>query len=285
MIKKIFVPVRGDGKGENVLRHAAVIAKRFGAQIEATHCRPNLEDLMPFGQYVPGFMRDDLKQQAAALADEEEKKLRSQFDAFVSTLGLKIAEGPLADEPSIRWVEAQGRIIDVMKERARLCDLIAVARPDRDRNVGTNTLKAALFSSGRPVLMAPPAETAPQSLCERLAFAWNGSFEATRALVAAMPMMRSASSLTLLAIGVGEAHGAKAEELQSYLALHGVAASVRRAPEGDDVGETLLAEAAAAGADALVMGAYGQSHERETIFGGNTQTVVDQAKMPVVFVH
>jgi nucleotide-binding universal stress UspA family protein len=35
----------------------------------------------------------------------------------------------------------------------------------------------------------------------------------------------------------------------------------------------------------LIMGAYGESHERETLFGGNTQTVVDRAELPVVLVH
>ena len=33
------------------------------------------------------------------------------------------------------------------------------------------------------------------------------------------------------------------------------------------------------------MGAYGDSHERETVFGGNTQTVVDTATTPVIFNH
>jgi nucleotide-binding universal stress UspA family protein len=35
----------------------------------------------------------------------------------------------------------------------------------------------------------------------------------------------------------------------------------------------------------MVMGAYGDSHEKETIFGGNTQYIVDNANMPVVLVH
>ena len=285
MIKKIFVPIRGDGKGENVLRHAAVLAKRFNAHIEAAHSRPIMEEVLPFGLQMPSFMRDDIKKQAVELADAEEKKLREQFDAIVASQGLTLTDAPQAGGPSIAWIEESGKIIDVMKHRARLADLLVVAKPDRDRNVGTNTLKAALFSSGRPVLMAPPAESAPSSLLERIAIAWNGSFEATRALVAAHELIRLASAVTVLTVGHSEAHGASAEELVSYLGLHGVSATVRSAEKRGDVGATLLAEARAAGADTLLMGAYGQSHERETIFGGNTQTVVDEATMPVVFVH
>jgi hypothetical protein len=39
MIRKILVPVRGDGKGDNVLAHAAALARGFNAHIEITHCR------------------------------------------------------------------------------------------------------------------------------------------------------------------------------------------------------------------------------------------------------
>ena len=52
--------------------------------------------------------------------------------------------------------------MDVIKRHGRLADLVAVAKPDRDRNLGVNTLKSALFNTGRPVLLCPPADTAPQ---------------------------------------------------------------------------------------------------------------------------
>ena len=34
MISKILVPVRGDGEGDNVLAHAAALAREFNALIE-----------------------------------------------------------------------------------------------------------------------------------------------------------------------------------------------------------------------------------------------------------
>ena len=53
MIHKILVPVRGDGKGDNVLAHAAALARRFSAHIEVTHCRPRPQDLLPYGVPIP----------------------------------------------------------------------------------------------------------------------------------------------------------------------------------------------------------------------------------------
>lgn len=50
-------------------------------------------------------------------------------------------------------------------------------------------------------------------------------------------------------------------------------------------GDQLLAEARSAGAGKLVMGAYLESCERESIFGGNSQVAVGEADLPVVLVH
>ena len=62
----------------------------------------------------------------------------------------------------------------MIRRHGRLADMICVAKPDVDRSLGANTLKAALFHTGRPVMMCPPTETAPDALGARVAIAWNG---------------------------------------------------------------------------------------------------------------
>jgi nucleotide-binding universal stress UspA family protein len=44
----------------------------------------------------------------------------------------------------------------------------------------------------------------------------------------------------------------------------------------------LLSQAAAFGADLVVMGAYGHSHLSEWVFGGVTRTVLREAGVPVL---
>ena len=56
-IAKILVPVRGDGKGENVFAHAAAIARRHNAHVEAVHCRARPADMIPQGLFVPAMLR------------------------------------------------------------------------------------------------------------------------------------------------------------------------------------------------------------------------------------
>jgi nucleotide-binding universal stress UspA family protein len=48
-------------------------------------------------------------------------------------------------------------------------------------------------------------------------------------------------------------------------------------------GEILLAQAAAHGADLLIMGAYGHTRLREFVFGGATHHVLNHAPLPVLF--
>ena len=166
--------------------------------------------------------------------------------------------------------------------------MIAVAKPDRDRNLGFNTLKAALFHSGRPVLMCPPADTPPVRSGAQVALAWNGSAEAARALVAVHRRAADRGrSHHPVATGRMPAPAPSADDLVTYLGLHGIArrGSRRSLAEPECRARTAGRRPPRLGADMLVMGAYGDSHERETVFGGNTQTVVDTARIPVLFNH
>jgi nucleotide-binding universal stress UspA family protein len=77
--------------------------------------------------------------------------------------------------------------------------------------------------------------------------------------------------------------GPEAPELVSYLATHGVRASMRQFASIDrEVGAGLLAAAGAFGADLLCMGAYSHSRLRQLILGGVTRHVLEAATLPVL---
>lgn len=131
--------------------------------------------------------------------------------------------------------------------------------------------------------MTPPTDP-PGDLGTRVAIGWNGSMEASRAVAQTESLVSAADSVTILRGGSMEPHGATTEELVQYYGLRGVETGIHRF-NAQNPGADLLREAKSVGANMLVMGAYGDSHERETLFGGNTQLVVDTADMPVVLVH
>ena len=279
----ITLPVRGDGKGDNVFAHAAALARRFNAHVQVLHCHPRPEDMMPYGVVVPGFLRRQLEEVTNRAAEAEEASLREEFQALSRKLGLTEAP-PASDEPTASFLEYTGKQADAVKHYGRLADLICVPQPDRSTNLGFNTLKSALFTSARPVMMCPETDTVPDDLGRHIAIGWNGSLEATRALAMGMSLLEASSAVTILTTGA-EPHATTAEELQAYLAIRGVASEINRFERKGNIGRNLLEHAATAGADMMLMGAYHESYERETIFGGNTQAVVDEAKLPVVLVH
>lgn len=285
MIRKILVPVRGDGKGDNVLAHAAAVAHRHTSHVVVVHCRPRAEDLMPFGIYIPDFLRKQLVEQSYKLADQEEAGLREELRVLARSLNLDDSGDRIGKVASVEFVEVAGRQVDVIKRYGRLADMIAVAKPDRDRNLGKNTLKAALFHSGRPVLMCPPRPAPPEALGAKVTIAWNGSAEAARALSQCKSVLRGADKIWVLSNGDDAGPGTSVDDLVTYLGLHDIKVTVETFRPHEKAGPELLRVSAGLGADMMIMGAYGDSHERETVFGGNTQAVVDTATMPVLLNH
>jgi len=285
-ISKIIVPIRGDGKGEGVLSHAAALGRRHNANIEALHCRARPEDMIPYGVVVPRALREQIKRQAVTVADTEEAALRELFDAVMRDEGYEVVEAD-AVKPEFRtatWIEEQGKQAELIRNHGRLADVIVVAKPDRDANLGENTLKAALFQAGRPVLVCPPGPAQHVALGDRIAIAWNGSREASVAVGLAMPVIQTAVEVVILDGGTKHP-GTSASELRRYLAMRGVVAEIKPVDADDRPGRVILEAAAKAGADLLIMGAYGQNREHETVFGGATQYVVDRTGMPVLMVH
>jgi nucleotide-binding universal stress UspA family protein len=284
-LRSILVPVRGDGKGEGVLDHALSLAKRHNAHLDVLHCRPRPGDMIPTGILVPDSVRDAIRTSAKTIGDEEEAEMRKLFDDYCAKRGVVMADKlpwP-ADGVSASWREVTGKQARVVGVRGRLADLIAVAKPDRDLNLGLNTLQAALMESGKMVLMCPPRPV--ESVGARVAIAWNGSGEAARAMTAALPILCAADAVTILATTDRELP-VSAEEANLYLQSHGVSSSVHGFKRGSEsVPRLLLDTARKAGADCLLMGAYGHSREFEMIMGGVTQHVVDHADLPILFMH
>ena len=284
MLSRILVPVRGDGMAHTVVSHAAALAKRHAAHIIVVHCRAQLDDFVPYNASLPAFARKTILQQAKEFADQQESEVRAQLGQMADTLGLAVTDTPSPGTASVELVEEFGTMADVIKHHGRLADLIVVAKPDRDRNLGVNSLKSGLFQTGRPVLMCPPTHTVEESFGGQIAIAWNGSLEASRAVALTLDIVAAAGSVTILSGGKGERKGAKAEKLVEYYRLRGVNAETHRF-DSQNPGAGLVLKTKEIGADLLIMGAYGQNHERELIFGGNTQEVVDTAEIPTIFVH
>jgi nucleotide-binding universal stress UspA family protein len=100
----------------------------------------------------------------------------------------------------------------------------------------------------------------------------------------AMDFLVTASSVTIL---TAKENGAdyRPNALKDYLAAHGISATVSAVSAKDDAAKAILAAATKAGANLLVMGAYGHSRVRELVFGGVTKHMLQETTVPTLMVH
>ncbi|WP_240453969.1 universal stress protein [Chachezhania antarctica] len=278
-----MMPVRGDGRGPVLFAHAAALAKRFGAHVKVVHCHPKVDDMMPYGVVVPAFLRKQIEAASEASAGSDEDFLHAKFTADAAKHGVS-EQAPELGKPTANWYEYVGKQVDAVRHFGRLSDLICVAKPSKQENLGFNTLKEALFFSGRPVLVCTESDQVSPDLGKHVAIGWNGSLEASRAAALAVPLIENAGQVTILT-GGGSEHAASAEEFQDYLAVRGVTAGIVNFDVRGSAGRQLLSKSGEVGADLLVMGAYHESYERETLLGGNSAVVVEEATIPVIMVH
>jgi nucleotide-binding universal stress UspA family protein len=145
-------------------------------------------------------------------------------------------------------------------------------------------VEAALFESGRPILIAPPA--APRKLGDNIVIAWNRSTETARCLAFAMPLLHRASKVTVLTLTGGMVPGPEGPEVARHLQLNGIAAEAVTIDAGNrNAGEVFLSKAEELGCDLLIKGAYTQSRLRQMIFGGATSHILAKTNLPVFMAH
>lgn len=280
----IMLPVRGDGKGDNVMKHAAVLAHQHAARLRVVHCRLRTQDLMSYGVVVPKIVKDQIEAAVSQNADTTEAQLLQEFRELAAEFNLA-EHAHEANKATTRFIEYEGKQADAVRHYGRLADLICVPQPDPAMKLGFNTLKSALFSSGRPVMMCPHRDTVPSDFADHVCIGWNGSLEATRAVALTIPILAHAKSVTILSSGPGE-HEATPVQLQRYLELREIPSTIRTfSAKSANVGQQLLSETKESGAGVLIMGAYHDSYERESLFGGNSQAVVKKADFPIIMVH
>ena len=170
-----------------------------------------------------------------------------------------------------------------MGSLGRLYDLTVLPRPG-PKGGRVTAFEAALFDSGRPVLMAPPV--APATIGDSILIHWNRSTETARAIALAMPLLVKAKRVQFLFVEGNSVSGPSARDAAGHLLAHGINATEKSVDaKGRNAGEVILAEAKAYGADLLLKGAYTQSRLRQMIFGGATSHILARAELPVLFAH
>ena len=278
-MKTILVPTEPHDFTTATLDAALRLARRFDSYVEGFALRSALAELLavdPLSATVlPTADRDD---------EEAAQQARQLFESFMRGRGVPRRGAPTAG-PSFGWLDEAPNGDGFVGSYGRVFDITVVGRPDPNRNSPRmSTLEAALFDSGRPILIAPP--TPPPQLGDIIVIAWNGSTETARAVALALPLLERAQRVVVLTIEGWGVPGPSGEQLTRYLRANDIAAEPLAVPAGRrNSGETILANAGSLRCDLLIKGAYTQSRLRQMIFGGATAHVLAKAEMPVFMAH
>jgi len=182
------------------------------------------------------------------------------------------------ETPQLNFTE----LMETFLAQARVHDMTIL---DTERIVFSTDralIEAALFDSGRPVLLVPPGSDSFRA--RRIIIAWDGSAQAARAVNEAMPLLRMAREVDIVSV-IGEkdlAGTVPGAELAPHLSAHDVEANVVNLNALDgDVAITLRHYICENAGDIVVMGAYAHSWVREVILGGTTENLLKSFPVPI----
>jgi len=193
-------------------------------------------------------------------------------------------------------VSAESRIVDVPVASAhnvfanivRRFDLAIIGQPEPHKPALERLIvEAALFNSGRPVLIVPYIQRAGLKL-DRVMVCWDGSRSAARAVADAMPFIvrAKAAEVVIVTSEPTKSNEMPGADIAHHLARHGTKVEIKPIVTAEiDVTSTILSHAADASADFLVMGGYGHSRLREFVLGGVTRGILTSMTVPTLMSH
>ncbi len=275
MIKDIVLCLLKGAEADASVDYAVSVAAAFEAHLAGVAFAYETVPAAMLIDDVPPDWIDELR----AEAENAAKAALARFEEAARRAGLS-AESRRLDASFAGTADLFGRI-------ARRFDLSVVrqAEPD-DQTPAELIIEAALFDTGRPVLLVPYIQKAPLAL-DRVMVCWDGSRSAARAVGDALPFLARAKAVEVVVVGdrlkSDEMPGA---DIAHHLARHDFPVELKRivAPDADVAG-ILLSHAADSAASFMVTGGYGHSRLREFVLGGATRGVLSQMTVPTLMSH
>ncbi len=256
--KTLLVHLDPHAQNDALIGWAADLAARTGARLlglAAAQLRVNV-----YRGMSPRAASELLQRETEAL----ESRLASLGEAFLAAAGAGAAyRGMIGDADQL------------LADHARVADVVVMV-PDPERE--SPDAAAVVLTAGRPVLLAAP-DLRPLGPGTAIV-AWKDTREARRAVADALPLLRLARDVRVVAvIESGEAAVREsAADVVEYLRRHEVQAGAELIePVDGEIGAALAAAARDLGADIVVSGGFTHGPLRQRVFGGVTRSLLEDA--------
>lgn len=266
--KVIVVQIGDDPDYVARLTVAVELAQRFSAHLNVLYATEDIDFPAPV---VGRAASMSFLEQIADVQRQHIKKI------------MATAENICRNLPSWEWhIEKRAHVERTAARYIHLADLVITEQPTEyflDAIVSASLSDYLVWSAGGPLLIIP-AGWSGDVVGKRILIAWKNKREAISAVRSALPFLREAEQVFVLA-DADDPHGDPiGGDLAAYLRHHGIASEVcGTTPKGS---EDILAAAEAQSCDLIVMGASGHSSLREFIAGGSTNYVMRHTGIPLL---
>jgi nucleotide-binding universal stress UspA family protein len=219
------------------------------------------------------------------LAEVAEEAARNIFDQHTKDAGIPI------NWLCVDWSVIGVSVSEIINHHAHYTDLVVVGQTNPDtaeHHIPADLPERIVAGAGRPVLIIPFTGTFPH-VGNKILVAWKAGRESTRAVNDALPFLKTANKVTLLAVNSFDHYGddeSLCADIGDHLARHGIMTSPERVmTAGLTIGDTMLNRACDEGFDLLVMGAYAHTPQGTLVLGEVARHLLKHMTIPVLMSH
>lgn len=253
-------------------RYAAELAGLMAGSLTGLYVAPPFPKTPPFGASATQMAEFTAFVQGEIDAAEH---AQAAFGAWAADFGIRRSH----------WQVALGWLPDVLASAANWNDIAVIEHRERIPRECLSMISSAVLM-GMPCIVVRESP-APVSW-DRIAIAWNGAPEAIRAVHSALPLLREAREVVVLASAPSAYASTSCEpdfSIESYLHHHGIGADFMPLESQRPADEAILLGSATARADLLVMGAFGTTRPHRDDASGITSSVIENAQLPILLRH
>lgn len=273
MVKDLLLIVENSAHANPIIRTAVKMAERMAADLTIEVLTPSpvlIPALAPMTtMYVPDW----------AMGEDQAMRITQISDMVAGSAA------------TIRVLGLHDEIFALARRTGRagpVADLVLIGGEDlwETQWLRRHASETIVMGAGSPLLVLARGDELPP--VQNAVIGWKDSPEARRAVHDLVTLAQPDAKVTVVTVG-GFADEAQvtaegAAEVVRHLIRHGLRADWKQlgSDELSDV-ETLEAFALENGADLLTIGAFAHSRLREVMFGGVTRTLLNKARLPVLF--
>ncbi len=274
--KTIIAVASGTEEDERVFAAAAKLGAKFAGSVIVAPAYPDATaDYVSYGVALAPSKKAAVIDRVRTAEKDAQEGLETLGRAAAEREGLAW-KGEGGASFDVRPRELQP--IDALKTLAPLADITLFgASAARDAFALGDLFAETLLGIGAPILLVGSGAF----VLSRAAIAWDGSFQAARAVRAALPLLQAATSTSILT----NSDDAGAEQvdlktIKSFLEQRGVSNITSSTVRGENIANSLLECARAQRCGLLAAGAFGRPRLLEIVLGGTTRALVNAPEAP-----